>query len=421
MTETPTRPDESRSHRLSGNRDFRDLFTAAVAARLGTHISYVAVPLVAIEALDASAGEVGTLAALATAAALLFGLPAGAWIDRSRKRRLMVVTDLARAALLASVPLAWWLEALTIWQLYAVVFLAGIGTTAFDIAQQSLLPAIVDRESLTGANARLVALDSGLNIGGRSIAGFLIALIGAPLAVLGNAAGFIWSALFVRRIRTEADTTEPAAPMARQIAEGLRHVWRHRALRALAFSGAVNNWSIQMFLAMLPLVWIDSGLPTYGLGLMLAAGGAGTFAGAALARRLRSRLGTGRALWAVGAIAAPPALCLPLVGPDWRVWLAGAAWALVGSVVGMANVIGVSLRQQVTPDPLLGRMNSVFRFALLGAVALGAAAAATIGELASPRAAMWCGAAGMALQWTILYTARHALQHPTTPSLEAGQ
>ncbi|GAA2263746.1 MFS transporter [Glycomyces scopariae] len=394
------------SDRLSDNRDFRHLFTAAVAAKLGTYLSYLAVPLLAIEALGASAGEVGTLAALATAAALLFGLPAGAWIDRADKRRLMVAADLARAALLLSVPAAWWFDALTIWQLYAVVFLAGVGTTAFDIAHQSVLPAVVDRAHLTGANARLVALDSGLGIGGNGAAGFLVSLIGAPLAILADAAGYVWSAVFVARVRTPAASAAPRRPLVREIAEGVGHVMRDPALRALAFAGAVNNCSIQMFLVMLPLVWVGAGLPAYGLGLLLAAGAVGVFAGATAARRLRSRLGAGRALWAVGALAAPAALCLPLVGPGWGAWVAAAAWAFTGSVIGVANVVGISLRQQVTPDALLGRMNSVFRFLLMGAVAIGAAAAATVGELASPGTAMWVGAAGMALQWTILFAAR---------------
>jgi MFS family permease len=397
---------QSGSDRLGANADFRNLFTASVAAKLGAHVSYVALPLVAIEVLGASAAEVGTLAALATAASLLFGLPAGAWIDRTRKRRLMINADLARAALLVSVPLAWWLDVLTIWQLYAVVFLAGVGTTAFDIAQQSLLPAIVDRSRLTGANARLVALDSGLTIGGRGVAGFLVALLGAPIAVVADAFGYLWSAWFVHRIRTEAAPQEPRSSMIGDIAEGLRHVWRHQALRALAAAGAVNNCSISMFLSMLPLVWVASGLPTFGLGLFLAAGGVGIFTGATAALRLRARLGTGRSLWMVGAIAGPPALCLPLLDGNWTVWLAGAAWVLVGAVVGMANVIGMSLRQQATPDHLLGRMNAVFRFVLMGAVALGATAAALIGELGSPKAAIWVGAAGIAIQWIPLFTAR---------------
>ncbi|MEU6860890.1 MFS transporter [Glycomyces sp. NPDC046736] len=399
----------ARSDRLRDNPDLRNLFTAAAAAKLGTHVAYVAVPLIAVQSLGAGAAEVGALAALATAAHLLFGLPAGAWIDRSRKRPLMVAADLARAALLVSVPVAWWFGALTMWQLYAVVFLAGVGTTVFDIAQQSLLPAVVDRERITGANARLVALDSGLTVGGRGLAGFLVSLVGAPFAVLVNAAGYVWSAVFVRRVGAEPAPTGTPGSLAAEIRGGLRHVWGRPALRALAIAGAVNNFSIQMFLAMLPLVWIASGLPAYGLGLMLSAGGVGILAGATLARRLRSRLGTANTLWAAGAIAGPPALCLTAVGLDWGTWLAAAAWVLVGAVVGMANVIGVSLRQQVTPDELLGRMTAVFQFVFMGAVALGAVAAALIGEFASPRTAIAVGAIGMALQWLILFAARRSL------------
>ncbi|MEU6249457.1 MFS transporter [Glycomyces sp. NPDC047010] len=416
MTTAPPAPAR-RSDRLSANPDLRNLFTAAAAAKLGAHLSYVAVPFVAIEVLGASAAEVGALAALAVAADLLFGLPAGAWVDRVRKRRLMVAADLARAALLLSVPVAWWLDALTIWQLFAAVFLAGLGTTVFEIAQQSLLPAIVDRDKLTGANGRLVALDSALTIGGRGVAGFAVALVGAPLAVLGNAIGYAWSALFVRRI---GDEPAPARTRlgATDLTEGARHVWRHPALRALALSGAANNCAIQLFLTMLPLVWLDAGLSPAGLGVMLAVGGAGSLAGAAAARRLRARLGTGRSLWMIGALAALPALCLPLTGIGMWTWAAGAAWALVGASVGVANVVGMSLRQQLTPDALLGRMNAAFRFAFMGAVALGASAAALIGELASPRTAIAVGAAGMAVQWTITFAARRSLAAPQSSLVE---
>jgi MFS family permease len=406
---TTTLAPEARSDRLRSNPDLRRLFTAAAAAKLGTHVAYVAVPLIAVESLGAGAGEVGVLAALATTANLLFGLPAGAWIDRSRKRPLMVAADLGRAALLVSVPVAWWFGALTIGQLYAVVFLAGIGTTVFDIAQQSMLPAIVDRARLTGANARLVALDSGLTIGGRGLAGFLIALVGAPFALAVNAIGYVWSAVFVRLVRGEPAPTGSKLSLAADIGGGLRHVWRSPTLRALAAAGAVNNFAIQMFLAMLPLIWVGSALPAYGLGLMLSAAGVGILAGAATAHRLRSRFGTARTLWMVGAVAGPPALCLPLVGLGGGTWLAAGAWTLVGAVVGVANVVGMSLRQQVTPDALLGRMNAVFQFVFMGAVALGAGAAGLIGELASPRAAVWVGAAGIALQWTVLFAARRAV------------
>lgn len=398
------------SDRLGENRDFRNLFIGGAAAKLGAHVSYVALPLAAVEALGASPGEVGLLASLATAAALVFGLPAGAWIDRVRKRRIMVAADLVRAVLMASVPSAWALGALTMWQLYLVVFLAGVGTVAFDVSQQSLLPSIVDRERLTGANARLVALDSGLGVGGRSAAGFLVALLGAPLAVAADAFGYVCSALFVRRIRSREAPSGPRASMAAEVRAGIGFVWRHRALRAMAASGAVNNCSIAMFLAMLPVVWVGADLPAAGLGVLLGAGGAGSFAGAAVARRLRDRLGTGRALWAVGAAAAPLALSLPLVGPGPGIWVVGLAWALVCAAVGTANVVGVSLRQQATPDELLGRMNAVFRFVLMGAVAAGAAVSGLVGEVASPRTAMWAAAAGMASQWVILFAARRSLR-----------
>ncbi|MGW1074439.1 MFS transporter [Streptomyces sp. NPDC002537] len=378
--------------------DFRILFTATTLSQLGTNISYVAVPLIAVSALDASPGQVGALATLSTAAFLLIGLPAGAWVDRMRHRRVLILADLARALLFVTVPVAWWLDALTLGQLYAVVLLNGCATVFFDVGSQSVLPQLVGRESLVQANADINTLIAAGNVAGRSAGGGLVALLTAPVAVICTAATYLASGLRLVAIRR---TPAPSAPLPgqatrlrTQIAEGVRHVFGNAELRALALTAALGNLGSQIINTMLPIMFVrDLGLSSGALGLFWAAGGAGLLLGARCARPIAARLGHGRTLGLAGVTLAPAGLLVPLIdhGP-WLV-LAGAGWLVAMFKVGMDNVLGVSLRQRMTPDSLLGRMNATFRFLLTGALAVGAAISGVIGELTTVHTTLWVGAA----------------------------
>jgi MFS family permease len=380
------------------NRDFRYLFAAAAVSRLGTSIGYVATPLIAVTALHASPGQVGLLATLATVAFLVIGLPAGAWTDRVRRRGVLVAADLARAALLASVPVAWWLDALTLGQLCVVVLLTGVGTVFFDVANQSYLPQVVGRPALLAANTRLVGMDAVNDIAGRGVAGYLVVLLSAPVALLLDAASYLVSAWCVTRIRHREEL--PAARPRGGIREGLRFVTTHPVLRAIAVGGALSNLGIVLVLTMLPVVLVDElGLGAGVLGLFLASGGVGMLAGSLLARRLAERFGAGRVLLLASAAIAPFGFGMPFVDHGPALWLAGAGWLVVTTKVGSDNVLNVSFRQQITPDELLGRVTATFRFLLTGALAVGAAGAGALGELAGPRSALLAGACALAVVW----------------------
>lgn len=385
----------------SVNRDFRMLFTATAVSRLGTSVGYVATPLIAVTALDATPGEVGLLATLSTVAFLVIGLPAGAWTDRLRRRPVLIAADVARAAVLCSVPVAWWLGVLHMGQLYAVVLLCGIGTVFFDVASQSYVPQVVGRSALLAANTRLVSVDAVNDIAGRGVAGYLVALLTAPVAVLVDAMSYLASAWFVLRVRHREPTPAPAdRRLWRDMTEGVVFVAGHRVLRAIAMSGALVNLGIVLIVTMLPVVLVDElGVSPAVLGLFLASGGVGTLLGSLVARRLAAVVGAGR-LSVLGALlAAPCGFGMPFVAEGPRMWLAGAGWLVVTAVVGANNVILVSFRQSVTPDRLLGRMTASFRFLLMGALAIGAATAGALGEAVSPRAALAAGAVAIALVW----------------------
>ena len=383
------------------NRDFRLLFTATAVSRLGTSVGYVATPLIAVTALDATPGEVGLLATLSTVAFLVIGLPAGAWTDRLRRRPVLVAADVARAVVLVSVPVAWWLGVLHMGQLYAVVLLCGIGTVFFDVASQSYVPQVVGRSALLAANTRLVSVDAANDIAGRGVAGYLVALLTAPVAVLVDAVSYLVSAWFVLRVRhREPAPARTESRLWHDMTEGVAFVVGHPVLRAIAMSGALANLGIVLIVTMLPVVLVDEmKVSPAVLGLFLASGGVGTLLGSLVSRRLADVVGAGR-LSVLGALlAAPCGFGMPFVAEGPRLWLAGAGWLMVTAVVGANNVILVSFRQSVTPDRLLGRMTASFRFLLMGALAVGAATAGTLGEAVSPRAALTAGATAIALVW----------------------
>ncbi|MFF5706390.1 MFS transporter [Streptomyces sp. NPDC012794] len=380
------------------NPDFRALFGAAALSQFAANTGYIAVPLLALTALDASPAQVGALAALSTAAFLLIGLPAGAWVDRLRTRRVLITADLARAGLVASLPLAWWLDVLTLPQLYAVVLLTGCATVFGEVGSQSALPQLVGRGGLVRANAALATLMAVANIAGRGAGGALIALLTAPVALACAALGHLGSGL--RMLSVRPVPKPPAAariPLRAQISEGLRHVLGHSELRALALTASLNNLGGSMINAMLPVLFVaELGLSAGALGLFWAAGGAGLLCGARLARPFAARAGYGTALT---LSLTPAALLVPMADRGPWLWAAGAGWLVSTVTIGSGNVLGVSLRQHLTPDPLLGRMNATFRFMLTGAIALGSAASGLLAELAGLRTTLWAGAALLALSF----------------------
>ncbi|MFD1547803.1 MFS transporter [Nonomuraea guangzhouensis] len=379
---------------------FRYLYLASAVSQFGTQVGYVAMPLLAVTALDAGPGEVGLLSALTTITVLVLGLPAGAWVDRVRRRPVMIATDLVRAVLLVSVPVAWWLGALTMAQLYGVAIASGVGTLFFDVASQSTVPHLVGRDRLTAANSVLVGTNAAMDVSGRSAAGVLVTFAGAPVAILLDALTYLWSALWLRRISTPEPppVPVPGERFGRQIGEGVRYLFGNRILVAVAAQGGLSNLGFPLCSTLLPVLLVnDLGQPAWVLGAYLAVGGLGTLAGSSTAHLIGRRLGRGRGVYVIGLATAPFAFLVPCVG--WNVWISAAAWSLLCFRTGMNNVLLVSFRQQVTPDPMLGRVNATMRLILMGAVGVGGLLAGLLGEVWGSGAAMWAGASIIALSW----------------------
>ena len=287
---------------LFRHRNFMLLFGADTITQLGTHVGRIALPLVAVLVLNASPFETGLLIAAQTAAFLLIGLPAGVWVDRLPRRPILITSDLVRAALFASVPLAWWLDALTLPHLYVVALGSGLATVFFDVAYQSYLPSLVDRDQLVDGNSKLEIIHSGAEVGGRGVGGWLVQILGAPVAVLIDAVSFLGSALLLWRIDAVESIPDRAErrSLLKEIGEGLRFVLSHRILRMITASTAISNFAYGIVGAV-ELIFLTRivGLSPGVIGMLFAVAGIGGLVGATLIRPLSRWIGSARIIWVI--------------------------------------------------------------------------------------------------------------------------
>ncbi|MBO0917113.1 MFS transporter [Streptomyces laculatispora] len=390
----------SKSSRLGllGDRDFGRLFAATALGQLGDRINFLALPLVAISGLNADEFQVGLLTAMTTAGSLLVGLPAGAWVDRMRKRSVMISTDLVRALALLTIPVAWWAGLLTIWWLYTVALLHGVFTVFFDVAYISYLPHLVGRGNLVEGNSRLSTIRSVTSISGPATAGPLVGLAGAPVTLLVSSAGMAMSGLLALTIRKREQKPEPSGrhQLGREIKEGLNFVLKYPTLRAIMLSDAIFNLFLVMYQSML-LVFLERevGLRPFGIGLVLSGMGCGALLGALLATRISKRVGQGSVIWIASLATCPPAALMPLARPGWSVCVAAIGLAAL-SLGGVVRVVSQSsLQQAMTPDRLLGRMSATTRFVSWGGIPLGGLLGGASGSAFGATGTLWIGAAGM--------------------------
>ncbi|MEZ4706206.1 MAG: MFS transporter [Caldilineaceae bacterium] len=360
--------------------DFRKLWIGQTISHFGSWLG--ALGLLAILHLAATPAQMGLLETLRAAPVLLIGLFAGVWVDRLRRRPLLLAADLLRAALLAVVVLAALGGWLRMMHLYVVGFLAGGLTVLFNIAYRSYVPGLVSRTRLVEANSKLGATESLAEIASPGLGGLLVQVIGAPLTVAIDAFSFLLSALFIGRIRTAeqsgdelADEGEAAATVWREIREGLQLVWRNPTLRALTGSAAVRSFFGGFYAALYALYGIqDVGLNPATLGLIIGAGGIGGLGGTLLVNRAMLRFGVGRALMGALLIQSTIGLLTPLAAG--RPLAVAIAFMLIPQLFGdlfgaIYFIISGSLLQTSAPDRVLGRVNASFEFITGGIGALG--------------------------------------------------
>jgi MFS family permease len=379
------------------------LFVRYWAARtvsvFGDQVSALAIPLAAVLVLHASAFEVGLLTAMAWLPELLFALPAGVWVDsRAHRRRVMVATDLLRAAALLTLPLAWWLAELTIWHLLAVTFAVGALTVFFELSGTNFFVALVPRRQYLDAQSRLSTSRSTAYIAGPSIAGFLVQLLGAPVALITDAGSFLVSALLLRGTNVAEPPVEPANDRAlRRLAAAFTHLFRDRLLRASLLCTATINFFNFVLLAIFVLYASRTlGLSAGTIGIVMGVGAFGGLFGALVAPRVGRALGTGRAVVA-GAIVFPAALALiPLAHGSHA--LAGGM-LLAAEFLASVGVMVFDINQNALlalhiPDAMRSRIVGAYRFVNYGTRPIGALLGGILGSAIGIRATLWAAVVG---------------------------
>ncbi len=377
--------------------DFLRLWAAETISQVGSQVTLLALPLVAITLLGASTLEVALLGSFELAPFLLFGLPAGAWIDHRRKRWLLLVGDVGRAAVLASVPLAYVLDALTLAQLYAVGFCAGLFTVIFDISYEAYLPELLAREQLVDGYTKLELSRSAATVAGPTLAGALMAATSAAFAVLADAVSYLASAVFLLAIRRReaAPSAATPPPLWRDVRAGLSYVARQPTLRAIAAATATSNLFTSMATAITLLYLVRHiGLGAGQIGLVFGVGNLGLFAGALLAARCARRYGLGATLVKSLALCGLAALLVPAAPAAWAAIAVAASQMLSGFGTTIYNVHQVSLRQAMAPPRLRARINATMRFAVWGPIPLGALLGGLAGEHLGLVPTLWIAAIG---------------------------
>lgn len=349
-----------------------------MVSSVGSSVTALAVPFVAVLALHASATQMGVLGASGTASFIVVGLLAGVVVDRARPRTVLVATRLLAGVAVATIPLAAAAGLLRIEQLYAVAFVVGCLEVVDQVAFQALVLWLLGRERLLEGNTTMRVVNGVSEVGGPSVAGVFIQLVTAPVAIVADAVSYVVAAALAFGIRRP----EPAPPRAahgwriwRDVGEGLDLVLHQPALRAIAVGGAVHNIFSNGALVALYVLYANQvlGLGPAQLGIVFAAGIPGALAGSVLAARYSRRFGMRRALVDMQIVTGAARGFVPLAAftPYPAVTLAFGE-LLLGLARGIVNVNQVSLRQEITPDRLQGRMTATIRFLMWSVVPVGA-------------------------------------------------
>ncbi|HET7182171.1 MAG TPA: MFS transporter [Candidatus Limnocylindrales bacterium] len=380
---------------ILGERRFRRFWLGQTISVFGDQITYLAVPIVAVLMLGATPGDMGLLTAASLLPALLFSLPGGVWLDRvHRRRRLMVFADLGRAALIALVPVAFALHALSLPLLLGISFLIGSIAVAFNLAWMTMFASVARREQYVAANALLNGSRSVSAVGGPAVGGVLIQVLGAPIALLADALSFLASAFFLSRIDApDAPVEHDPGSIREQLTSGMSFVLRDPILRPSILGVATMNLFNYCYQALFILfattyLHVDPGV----LGLLLGVGAVGGVIGAVIGPRVGRRLGVGGAFTLALVIFPGATILVPIaLGQPYPVVLALLFLAeFVGGLgVMILDINGGSLLISRTPDRLRGRAGGAFSFINVGIRPIGAVIGGALGTLIGVHETLW--------------------------------
>jgi len=403
---------------------FLRLWAGQTVSVLGDQVSALALPLCAVLTLHASAAQMGLLSAMVWAPHLAFSMAAGAWVDRRVGRRnLLVAMDLARAAALATIPVAYWLGGLTIAQLYVIAFLVGSLTVMFDVANSAFFSLVVPRQHVVDAQAKLSTSRSASSIAGPALAGLLVQALRAPVALLADALSFVGSAFFLSRIDVEEHGAEPhevAEPLRARLAEGWAFALRHPLIRAgIGCTSTINFFNFAfnaiVVLYMSRTLELSAGL----IGAIFAAGAVGALAGALIAPSIERAIGIGPGI-VLGSLLFPaPLLLFPLARGSQTVVVALLIAAEFTASFGVMvfDINQNSLWFLLTPYRLRARFTGSARTLVYGVRPLGALVGGALGTALGLRTALWATGAGacFSVLWLLFSPTLALRERPLAP------
>ncbi|HZD64606.1 MAG TPA: MFS transporter [Acidimicrobiales bacterium] len=381
---------------LHRNRDFLKLWAGETTANVGDQVSLLALPLTAILLLRADPLQVGLVSGLETLPFVLVGLPAGVWLERVRRRPVLVATGAGRAGILALVPVLGVLGWLSLPALDAVALAVGSLTTFFDIAWQTYLPSLVGADRVHEANARLSTSSSGARLAGPGLAGVAVGALSAPVALLADALGFLAAACCVAGIRRPEPRPTRAAKsrLVPEVGQGLGYVMGHRLLRWTATATGCFN-AVEMALNVV-LVLFEARVLHFSpglIGLVFMLGNIGFILGALAVRPITARLGIGPTIVVAACLMALAPAVFPLAHPAAAVPLLVGGWFLRAVASPVYNTNQVSLRLAITPEPLLARMTATMKFFVMGGMPVGSFLGGALGAALGLRPTLWTIAA----------------------------
>jgi MFS family permease len=398
MTSTVTdqiAPKVPRRDRLGllRQRDFRLLWFGESTSTLGSAISGIALPLVAVVVLHAGAFTMGLLSAVSWLPTLVIGLPAGAWVDRCRRRRVMMACNAGGLLLMLSVPAVAWLGALSVGYLLVVALLNGAIGVFFSPAFQAFLPTIVGRKDLTEANSKLSASNQVALMGGSGLAGLIAQVFGAVTGVLLDALSYLVSLVCVTAISATEESPRRAGPpttFRQDIAAGIRFLVRDPYMRIIALCASVENLLLTGAHALLVVFLVHvAGVRLGAVGLLMVADSLGGLAGAMIAAKISRRIGTARTLLVVAIGSAPFGLLIPLTTGGW-----GMTWFVIGLGVPAAGMVACGIvsstfRQSYCPQEMQGRVNTTAMVIVYGSMPIGALLGGILGATIGIRTTLW--------------------------------
>ena len=381
-------------------RGFLALWVGQSVSAVGSQISGLAIPVIAVTFLSATELQMGFLNAASTSAFLVVGLLAGAWVDRWVKRRVMLIADLVRMLAVAIIPLLWLQGELNIGHLIAIGAVLSVASVFFDVAYQSYIPILLPKEYIGIANSRLETTAQISGISGPSIVGWLLTMLKAPLILVIDAFSFLISAISLWFIK-DREVPKPKAdrrPLQTEIAEGLKFVWNQKLIRAISFTTSTSNLFSTIVGTMFAIYFFreeNLGFSTASFGLLASIGSIGGLVGASVTPKLIQFLGEGRLVVASAVSSGCVQLLIPLswyVSRELALVFLGAQFFLTSFFALTYNITQVTARQRICPEHLLGRMNASIRFMVWGCMPIGALISGVLGTAFGVLPTIWIGA-----------------------------